>query len=191
MHLWHSKRLLVVFVVALVFWLANCFRDRHLIVKGDGKLVDGQGTVLGASLAVTDPKSQSRALSLVGSVDWIQVQAGGTLFFVPLGRRLDLLALCTTLDRVNRGVFHVSQYLLYGVDTLLRACSALPPGTNQLARCGRGTLQMPLSRRRVFQMLLCGVFGIFRSQDNRNTIRFTCAVILLLHDGALPAGDVL
>eukprot|EP00903_Cladosiphon_okamuranus_P018913 g17395.t1 len=46
---------------------------RRLIVKGDGKLVDGQGAVLGASLAVTDPKSQSIALSLVGSVDWIQV----------------------------------------------------------------------------------------------------------------------
>lgn len=43
-------------------------------MKGDGKLVDGQGAVLGASMAVTDPKSQSRALSLVGSVDWIQVR---------------------------------------------------------------------------------------------------------------------
>lgn len=45
-------------------------------MKGDGKIVDGQGGVVGASLEVTDPKSQSRALSLVGSVDWIQVQDG-------------------------------------------------------------------------------------------------------------------
>lgn len=43
-------------------------------MKDDGKLVDGNGGVVGASLAVTDPKSQSRALSLVGSVDWIQVR---------------------------------------------------------------------------------------------------------------------
>ncbi|CAN0437100.1 unnamed protein product, partial [Ectocarpus sp. 12 AP-2014] len=46
---------------------------RSLVVKDDGKLVDEKGTVVGASLEVTDPKSQSRALSLVGSVDWIQV----------------------------------------------------------------------------------------------------------------------
>ncbi|CAM9599909.1 unnamed protein product [Ectocarpus sp. 4 AP-2014] len=45
-----------------------------LVVKDDGKLVDEEGTVVGASLEVTDPKSQSTALSLVGSsVDWIQV----------------------------------------------------------------------------------------------------------------------
>ncbi|CAN0089458.1 unnamed protein product [Pylaiella littoralis] len=46
---------------------------RRLVVKDDGKLLDGSGNVIGASLPVTDPKSQSRALSLVGSVDWIQV----------------------------------------------------------------------------------------------------------------------
>ncbi|CBJ32971.1 Similar to 3-Dehydroquinate Synthase [Ectocarpus siliculosus] len=46
---------------------------RSLVVKDDGKLMDEKGTVVGASLEVTDPKSQSRALSLVGSVDWIQV----------------------------------------------------------------------------------------------------------------------
>ncbi|CAN0294344.1 unnamed protein product, partial [Ectocarpus sp. 13 AM-2016] len=44
---------------------------RSLVVKDDGKLVGEKGTVVGASLEVTDPKSQSRALSLVGSVDWI------------------------------------------------------------------------------------------------------------------------
>ncbi|CAB1104472.1 unnamed protein product [Ectocarpus sp. CCAP 1310/34] len=48
---------------------------RSLVVKDDGKLVDEKGTVVGASLEVTDPKSQSRALSLVGSVDWIQARA--------------------------------------------------------------------------------------------------------------------
>ena len=70
--------------------------NRRLVVKGDGKLVDGQGAVLGASMAVTDPKSQSRALSLVGSVDWIQVQAGRQAgrqekppFFVSTGRRIE------------------------------------------------------------------------------------------------------
>ncbi|CAN0196099.1 unnamed protein product, partial [Ectocarpus sp. 8 AP-2014] len=46
---------------------------RSLVMKDDGKLMDEKGTVVGASLEVTDPKSQSRALSLVGSVDWIQV----------------------------------------------------------------------------------------------------------------------
>lgn len=46
-------------------------------MKDDGKLLDGSGNVIGASLPVTDPKSQSRALSLVGSVDWIQVGREG------------------------------------------------------------------------------------------------------------------
>lgn len=47
---------------------------RRLVVKEGGKLVDGEGTLVGASISITDPKSQSRALSLVGSVDWIQVR---------------------------------------------------------------------------------------------------------------------
>ena len=51
---------------------------RRFVVKKDGKLVDGEGTLAGASVAVTDPKSQSRALSLVGSVDWIQARSGAT-----------------------------------------------------------------------------------------------------------------
>ncbi|CAM9801897.1 unnamed protein product [Ectocarpus sp. 6 AP-2014] len=50
-------------------------RSTSLVVKDDGKLMDEKGTVVGASLEVTDPKSQSRALSLVGSVDWIQARA--------------------------------------------------------------------------------------------------------------------
>lgn len=62
-------------------------------MKGDGKIVDGQGgAVLGASLAVTDPKSQNRALSLVGSVDWIQVQEPPPPPFLslPLGSSISL-----------------------------------------------------------------------------------------------------
>lgn len=60
-------------------------------MTGDEKLVDGQGAVLGASLAVTDPKSQSRALSLVGSVDWIQVREEPFSCFTG---KLGLLTLC-------------------------------------------------------------------------------------------------
>lgn len=65
--------------VCLPTWV--CVPNSRLIVKGDGKLVDGRGGaggggVLGASLTITDPKTQSRALSLVGSVDWIQVNVG-------------------------------------------------------------------------------------------------------------------
>lgn len=54
---------------------------RRFVVKKDGKLVDGEGTLAGASVAITDPKSQSRALSLVGSVDWIQARSGALPFF--------------------------------------------------------------------------------------------------------------
>lgn len=47
--------------------------SRQVAVTEEGKLIDGAGRLLGASLAVDNPKSQNRALSLVGSVDWIQV----------------------------------------------------------------------------------------------------------------------
>lgn len=59
----------------VVVMLRYICRHRSLVVKDDGKLMDEKGTVVGASLEVTDPKSQSRALSLVGSVDWIQARA--------------------------------------------------------------------------------------------------------------------
>lgn len=47
---------------------------RQLFVTDQEKLIDGSGKLLGASLAIDNPKSQSRALSLVGSVDWIQAR---------------------------------------------------------------------------------------------------------------------
>lgn len=48
--------------------------SRRLAVQTDGKLLDGDGKLVGASVAVVNPKGQSRALSLVGSVDWIQAR---------------------------------------------------------------------------------------------------------------------
>lgn len=62
---------------------------RRFVVKEDGKLMDGDGTLAGASVAITDPKSQSRALSLVGSVDWIQARSGATPIVSSLTRFSD------------------------------------------------------------------------------------------------------
>lgn len=62
---------------------------RQFVVKKDGKLVDGEGTLAGASVVITDPKSQSRALSLVGSVDWIQARSGATPFVSSLAQICD------------------------------------------------------------------------------------------------------
>lgn len=50
-------------------------------MKEDGKLVDGDGKLMGASVAITNPKSQGRALSLIGSVDWIQASSGTVKLF--------------------------------------------------------------------------------------------------------------
>lgn len=47
-------------------------RPRRLVVTEGGKLLDEGGNLAGASVAIESPKSQSVALSLVGSVDWIQ-----------------------------------------------------------------------------------------------------------------------
>lgn len=43
-------------------------------MKKDGKLVDIHGYLVGASVEIVNPKSQGKALSLVGSVDWIQAR---------------------------------------------------------------------------------------------------------------------
>ncbi|CAM9608410.1 unnamed protein product [Choristocarpus tenellus] len=46
---------------------------RWVVVQEDGRMLDESGDVVGASMVISDPKGQGRALSLVGSVDWIQV----------------------------------------------------------------------------------------------------------------------
>lgn len=65
-------------ILTLAFESRGVFR--RFLVREDGKLMDGDGTLAGASVAITDPKSQSRALSLVGSVDWIQASGATPLF---------------------------------------------------------------------------------------------------------------
>ena len=41
-------------------------------------MLDGGGAVLGAALSVAAPEAQQSALALVGSVDWILLQASDT-----------------------------------------------------------------------------------------------------------------
>ena len=47
----------------------------HLVVSSEGKLEE-DGRLVGAALRVSSPQDQSAALALVGSVEWIMVEAG-------------------------------------------------------------------------------------------------------------------
>lgn len=95
-----SKRpLIVVVVVAFA---------RQLFVTDQEKLIDGAGKLLGASLSIDDPKSQSRALSLVGSVDWIQARPVYLLFADPNYLATDILV--RGLQRLN-GTLMIPEYL--------------------------------------------------------------------------------
>lgn len=67
---------------------------RQLLVKDDGKLMDQSEQVVGLSMTVGSPRDQSRALALIGSVEWIQVMR---LISLPLldSPVVDLFAMLT------------------------------------------------------------------------------------------------
>lgn len=52
---------------------------RHALFTHDGKLLGCGNKLVGASISIGDPKGQDRALSLVGSVEWIQASAVNTM----------------------------------------------------------------------------------------------------------------
>ena len=64
--------------------ISDKLSQSRLLSNRDEKLLDQSGRVVGASLTLDSVADQNRALSLVGSVEWIALRCTGTWKMIPV-----------------------------------------------------------------------------------------------------------